>query len=153
MAVAFQGAGSPLGKVSDYLACLHKFHATTCVAEVDLLPRWRLFLPAQWSEASSPDINGGMDPNLVLAHLAHNAAVLQLHQSVAYPPAELRATTVSFPLEGSARTCTHAAGEISSISEEFVRRSAGLVHPLVSFCLFLAGRVLLGKHTLSFNFG
>lgn len=128
-----------------------RLNVVRCVTVVDPLSRWRLFLPAQWSEASSPDINGGMDPNLVLAHLAHNAAVLQLHQSVAYPPAELQATAVSFPLEGSARTCTHAAGEISSISEEFVRRSAGLVHPLVSFCLFLAGRVLLGKHALPFS--
>ncbi|KAK5171488.1 uncharacterized protein LTR77_004633 [Saxophila tyrrhenica] len=43
--------------------------------ELDIrLVRWRLFLPTQWAEASSPDINGGMDPNLVLAHLAHNAA-------------------------------------------------------------------------------
>lgn len=85
-----------------------------------------------------------MDPNLVLAHMAHNAAVLQLHQSVAYPPIELQVIAAALPSASSAKTCAHAAGEISAIADEYVRRSHGVVHPLVSFCLFLAGRVLVG---------
>ncbi|EON65998.1 hypothetical protein W97_05241 [Coniosporium apollinis CBS 100218] len=112
--------------------------------ELDLrLVKWRLFLPPKWRNASVLNQDGIMDPNLTLAHITHNTAVIQLHQCVAYPSPQWRACPVSLPSANSAETCITAACEVSTIAQQFLHLSPGITSPQFSFCLFIAGRVLL----------
>lgn len=84
-----------------------------------------------------------MDPNLTLAHITQNTAVIQLHQCIAFPPATLRAYRVALPSTSSAETCISAASEIGTIAQQFLQQTSGITHPQLGFCLFIAGRVLL----------
>ena len=84
-----------------------------------------------------------MDPNLTLAHITQNTAVIQLHQCIAFPPATLRAYRVALPSTSSAETCVSAASEIGTIAQQFLQQTSGITHPQLGFCLFIAGRVLL----------
>ncbi|KAF2116652.1 fungal-specific transcription factor domain-containing protein [Lophiotrema nucula] len=112
--------------------------------ELDLrLVKWRLFLPAQWKNASVLNQDGIMDPNLTLAHITHNTAVIQLHQCIAYPAPQWRACSIRLPSVPSSETCMAAAAEISTIAYQFLQQSNGITNPQFSFCLFIAGRVLL----------
>ena len=112
--------------------------------ELDLrLVKWRLFLPPQWRNASVLNQDNIMDPNLTLAHMTHNTAVIQLHQCIAYPAPQLRACPIVLPSATSSETCVAAATEIGTIAEQFLRQSPGITSPQFSFCLFIAGRVLL----------
>ncbi|KAH7134946.1 fungal-specific transcription factor domain-containing protein [Dendryphion nanum] len=116
--------------------------------ELDLrLVKWRLFLPPRWRNASVLNPDGIMDPNLTLAHMTHNTAIIQLHQSIAYPAPQLRACPVALPSIASAETCVAAASEISTIADQFLQQSTGITNPQFSFCLFIAGRVLLAHAT------
>lgn len=116
--------------------------------ELDLrLIKWRLFLPPQWRNASVLNQDGIMDPNLTLAHITHNTAVIQLHQCIAYPAPQWRASSIALPSTSSADTCLSAAAEISTIADMFLRQSMGVTNPQFSFCLFIAGRVLLAHST------
>lgn len=90
-----------------------------------------------------------MDPNLTLAHITHNAAVIQLHQSIAYPAKQWNRYSAILPSSTSAGTCLTAAKEIVMIAKEFLRATDGITNPQFSFCLFIAGRVLLGTVPLS----
>ncbi|KAF3914832.1 hypothetical protein ABW20_dc0103781 [Dactylellina cionopaga] len=122
----------------DMQICLMRFK------ELDLrLVKWRLFLPPKWRNASVLNQDGIMDPNLTLAHITHNTAVIQLHQFVAYPSAYWRACPVSLPSQASSETCIAAACEISTIAQQYLQLSPGITNPQFSFCLFIAGRVLL----------
>jgi hypothetical protein len=85
-----------------------------------------------------------MDPNLTLAHMTHNTAVIQLHQAVAYPHPQWQAKGIRLPSDTSAETCLAAAHEITTIAEQYLSQSFGITNPQFSFCLFIAGRVLLG---------
>ncbi|KAL0253010.1 hypothetical protein SLS55_010681 [Diplodia seriata] len=112
--------------------------------ELDLrLVRWRLFLPPKWRTACALNEDGNMDPNLTLAHITHNAAVIQLHQAIAYPVKQWHHYSATLPSSTSAGTCLTAAKEIVMIAKEFLRASDGITNPQFSFCLFIAGRVLL----------
>ncbi|KAL1642579.1 hypothetical protein SLS58_005348 [Diplodia intermedia] len=86
-----------------------------------------------------------MDPNLTLAHITHNAAVIQLHQAIAYPVKQWHHYSATLPSSTSAGTCLTAAKEIIMIAKEFLRASDGITNPQFSFCLFIAGRVLLDR--------
>ncbi|KAG9792271.1 hypothetical protein KCU88_g740, partial [Aureobasidium melanogenum] len=108
--------------------------------ELDLrLMKWRLYLPARWRNASAVNQDGIMDPNLTLAHMTHNTAVIQLHQAVAYP--EFRHLKMSS--RSSADMCLSAAHEITTIAEKYLAQCTTIANPQFSFCLFIAGRVLL----------
>ncbi|KAI8941889.1 hypothetical protein NX059_000003 [Plenodomus lindquistii] len=112
--------------------------------ELDLrLVRWRLFLPSRWHDARAPNSNGRMDPNLALAHMTHNTAVIQLHQCIAYPSPCWESSSIALPSNTSADTCVTAATEIGSIAQQFLQICSGIINPQFSFCLFVAGRVLL----------
>lgn len=116
--------------------------------ELDLrLVKWRLFLPTKWRNASVVNQDGIMDPNLTLAHITHNTAVIQLHQCIAYPAPQWRATTISLPSATSSETCIAAASEISTIADQYLRQNSGITAPQFSFCLFISGRVLLAHST------
>ena len=108
------------------------------------IARWRLFLPEKWRNASVLNTAGIMDPNLTLAHITHNTAVIQLHQCIAYPSTQWRTSGIKLPSAGSADTCITAALEISRIGQQYLRSNGGITNPQFSFCLFIAGRVILG---------
>ncbi|KAB8220936.1 fungal-specific transcription factor domain-containing protein [Aspergillus novoparasiticus] len=112
--------------------------------ELDLrLVQWKLFLPPKWRDASVLNADGIMDPNLTLAHTTHNTAVILLHQGIAYPPLHWQSCPVKLPSTSSAETCLEAASEISTIGQQFLLCSSILTNPQFSFCLFIAGRMLL----------
>ncbi|KAL4878463.1 fungal-specific transcription factor domain-containing protein [Aspergillus karnatakaensis] len=112
--------------------------------ELDLrLVQWKLFLPSKWREASTLNADGIMDSNLTLAHITHNTVVILLHQAIAYPPHHWKSSPVKLPSSSSAETCIEAASEISIIGQQFLLYSPMLTNPQFSFCLFIAGRMLL----------
>lgn len=84
-----------------------------------------------------------MDPNLTLAHITHNTAVILLHQGIAYPPAHWQSCPIKLPSASSAETCLEAASEIATIGHQFLSFSPIFTNPQFSFCLFIAGRMLL----------
>ena len=113
--------------------------------ELDLrLVSWKLFLPPKWAIARVEDNH--MDPNLTLAHLTHNTAVILLHQSIALPSAKWKSCPITLPSTTSGDTCITAAIEISTIASKFLSTMNGPANPQFSFCLFMAGRVLLGEY-------
>ncbi|KAE8397401.1 hypothetical protein BDV37DRAFT_292156 [Aspergillus pseudonomiae] len=112
--------------------------------ELDLrMVQWKFFLPPKWRDASVLNADGIMDPNLTLAHTTHNTAVILLHQGIAYPPLHWKSCPVKLPSTSSAETCLEAASEISTIGQQFLLCSPILTNPQFSFCLFIAGRMLL----------
>lgn len=78
--------------------------------------------------------------------MTHNTAVILLHQGIAYPPKYWESCAVRLPSSSSAETCIEAASEISKIAQQFLLCSPILTNPQFSFCLFIAGRMLL-THT------
>ncbi|KAF5974252.1 hypothetical protein FCOIX_8388 [Fusarium coicis] len=112
--------------------------------QLDLrLVQWKFFLPEKWRKACQFNNDGNLDPNLVLAHIAHNTAVVLLHQGLAYPPAEWQSLPVRLPSASSAETCQVAADEVATIAEQFLGHSNVLISPQFSFCLFVCGKMLL----------
>ncbi|KAJ5708157.1 hypothetical protein N7488_007958 [Penicillium malachiteum] len=102
-----------------------------------------LYLPPKWREASVLNSDGVMDPYLTLAHITHNTAVILLHQGIAYPPAHWQTCPIKLPSASSAETCLEAASEVATIGRQFLSFSPILTNPQFSFCLFIAGRMLL----------
>jgi hypothetical protein len=84
-----------------------------------------------------------MDPNLTLAHITHNTAVVLLHQGIAYPSPEWQSMPIKLPSASSAETCLAAAVEVAIIAEEFLRNTTLLTNPQFAFCLFVCGRMLV----------
>jgi hypothetical protein len=103
-----------------------------------------MFLPHQWNDSDvSRDVSViKMDPNLTLAHMSHNAAMILLHQHIAYPPATW-CDAVKLPSACSAETCQLAAVEIASIADKYLCYMGGIINSQFAFCAFVAGRVLL----------
>lgn len=91
-----------------------------------------------------------MDPNLTLAHITHNTAVVLLHQGIAYPSPEWQSMPINLPSNSSADTCLAAAVEVSIITEEFLRNADFLTNPQFAFCLFVCGRMLVA-HSLYYQ--
>lgn len=100
-------------------------------------------MPQKWREASVLNGDGVMDPNLTLAHITHNTAVILLHQGIAYPPPHWRNCPIKLPSASSAETCLDAASEIATIGRQFLSISPIFTNPQFSFCLFIAGRMIL----------
>lgn len=103
-----------------------------------------MFLPKQWQDSNvSRDILiTKLDPNLTACHISHNAAMILLHQHVAYPPTRWK-DVVKLPSSCSAETCHLAAVETSSIVQKYLRFMGGIVSSQFAFCAFIAARVLL----------
>ncbi|KAL6886754.1 fungal-specific transcription factor domain-containing protein [Trichoderma evansii] len=133
-----------VSKMRDVQLWLMKFK------QLDLrLVQWKLFLPERWREACVLN-DGIMDPNLTLAHITHNTAVVLLHQGIAYPSAEWQATTIRLPSASSAETCLAAATEVAIIADKFLQCSSILTNPQFAFCLFICGRMLLA-HAIHYS--
>ncbi|KAJ0114020.1 hypothetical protein J7T55_007854 [Diaporthe amygdali] len=124
--------------------------------QLDLrLVQWKIFLPERWREACALNEDGNMDPNLTLAHITHNVAVILLHQGIAYPSAKWQSVLptigVRLPSASSAETCLLAATEVVTIVERFLRDNpVTLTNPQFAFCLFICGRMLLA-HTAYYS--
>jgi len=119
--------------------------------ELDLrLVQWKLFLPEKWREASVYNANGSMDANLTLAHINHNAAVILLHQSIAYPSSQWAQSPIRLPSLSSAETCLAAANEISIIASKYLSSCTAVVAPQFAFSLFIGARNLL-SHALHYS--
>ena len=84
-----------------------------------------------------------MDPNLTLAHITHNTAVVLLHQFIAYSSIEWQNALITLPSASSAETCLAAATEVAIIAARFLQESPIITNPQFSFCLFICGRMLL----------
>lgn len=112
--------------------------------------RWKIYLPERWREACALNPDGIMDPNLTLAHITHNTAVVLLHQGVAYPSVEWQSMPIRLPSTSSAETCLVAATEVAIIAEKFLQGSDLLTSPQFAFCLFICGRMLLA-HSSYYN--
>jgi hypothetical protein len=84
-----------------------------------------------------------MDPNLTLAHITHNTAVVLLHQCIAYPSPDWQTTSIRLPSASSADTCMAAAREVSIIADKFLQGADFLTNPQFAFCLFICGRMLI----------
>jgi hypothetical protein len=106
--------------------------------------RWKDSLPERWRSPMSLNRDGYMDPNLTLAHLTHNTAIIQLHQFFAYPGPSVRPLLAAIPSAPSADACFQAASEICNLSCDYIKLNAGIINPQFSYCLFIAGRALLG---------
>jgi hypothetical protein len=87
-----------------------------------------------------------MDPNLALAHVTHNAAVILLHQVVAYPPPERATYSPVLPSASSAESCILAAKETCRIASDLSGVSQGLTSSQFAYCVFTAGRLFLSKY-------
>ncbi|KAF4459573.1 Zn(II)2Cys6 transcriptional activator [Fusarium albosuccineum] len=112
--------------------------------QLDLrLVQWKFFLPQGWQEACLVNIDGNLDPNLVLAHITHNTAVVLLHQGLAYPPPDWQSLPVRLPSASSSETCQAAAVEVAAIAAQFLAHSPVLTSPQFAFCLFVCGKMLL----------
>ncbi|RFU81205.1 zn2 cys6 dna-binding [Trichoderma arundinaceum] len=133
-----------VSKMRDVQLWLMKFK------QLDLrLVQWKVFLPERWREACVLN-DGIMDPNLTLAHITHNTAVVLLHQGIAYPSTEWQATTIRLPSASSAETCLAAATEVAIIADKFLQCSPILTNPQFAFCLFICGRMLLA-HAIHYS--
>lgn len=86
-----------------------------------------------------------MDPNLTLAHITHNTAVVLLYQAMAYPSPVWQSTSMKLPSASSAETCIAAAVEVSKIADHYLRNSPFLANHQMAFCLFVCGRMLLAN--------
>ncbi|RYP24653.1 hypothetical protein DL766_007236 [Monosporascus sp. MC13-8B] len=112
--------------------------------QLDLrLVQWKIFLPEKWREACALNADGNMDPNLTLAHMTHNTAVVLLHQCIAYPSPDWQASPIRLPSSSSAETCLAAAREVAIIADKFLQDADFLTNPQFAFCLFICGRMLL----------
>lgn len=109
------------------------------------LIKWKSNLPLQWQEARVRNLEPRMDPNLTLAHLIHNTSMILLHQFIAYPTAQWKATVVKLPQISSAGICLSAATENSTITQKYLMYNTGIADPQFSFCLFVSGRALLAQ--------
>ncbi|CAK7198459.1 hypothetical protein SEUCBS139899_001120 [Sporothrix eucalyptigena] len=119
--------------------------------QLDLrLVRWKLFLPERWRDANSRNADNNLDPNLVVAHMTHNTAVVLLHQSIAYPSSEwlsVLPAAIRLPSPSSAETCLAAATEVAAIAAHVLRGTSLLTNPQIAFCLFVCGRMVLAHST------
>ncbi|VUC30259.1 unnamed protein product [Clonostachys rosea] len=119
--------------------------------QLDLrLVQWKVLLPEKWREACVLNVDGNMDPNLTLAHISQNTAVVLLHQALAYPNPKWQSMTAVKPSSSSAETCQVAAKEVSIIAQKFLQNSSIPTSPQFAFCLFVCCRMLI-THATFYN--
>lgn len=114
--------------------------------ELDLrLVHWKMLLPQKWK--ANPNLTRQvplMDPNLTTAHVTHNASMILLHQTIAYPPSHWPFRN-RLPSGCSADACYSAGTEIATITQKYLSKSLSNspVGSQYAFCIFIAARVLL----------
>ena len=114
--------------------------------ELDLrLVHWKMLLPQKWK--ANPNLTRQvplMDPNLTTAHVTHNASMILLHQTIAYPPLHWGFRN-RLPSGCSAEACYSAGVEIATITHKYLSKSLNEspIGSQYAFCIFIAARVLL----------
>ncbi|KAF6803389.1 fungal specific transcription factor [Colletotrichum musicola] len=115
--------------------------------ELDLrLVHWKKFLPQRWKnpdDTHNPVTAAAMDPNMTLAHVAHNTSLIFLHQRVAYPSEEIK--HLKLPSACSAETCFLSAVQTANISSKYLQQGivTNAMAPLFSLCIFASAKILL----------
>ncbi|UNI13368.1 hypothetical protein JDV02_000118 [Purpureocillium takamizusanense] len=107
------------------------------------LLQWELCLTHRWRDVRV--VNGYIDPNLTLAHMTHNAAIIMLHRRLAHPPPQSKAWLSGLVSAASKEACVMAAMKIDKISRRYLAVSEGIAPHQFTFCLFVAGQVLLAQ--------
>ncbi|KAF1734907.1 Transcriptional activator protein acu-15 [Beauveria bassiana] len=115
---------------------LHKFRQLD-----SRLLQWELCLTHRWREVRVVD--GYIDPNLTIAHMTHNAAIITLHSRLACPPRQARAWLSSLVSGASKEACVMAAMKIDRIARRFLEASSGIPPHQFVLCMYIAGKVLL----------
>ncbi|KAJ8109655.1 hypothetical protein OPT61_g7304 [Boeremia exigua] len=114
--------------------------------ELDLrLVHWKMLLPQKWK--ANPNLTRQvplMDPNLTTAHITHNASMILLHQTIAYPPLHWGFCN-RLPSSCSAEACYSAGVEIATITRKYLSKSLSdsPIGSQYAFCIFIAARALL----------
>ncbi|KAM3503578.1 hypothetical protein MY10362_004112 [Beauveria mimosiformis] len=119
---------------------LHKFRQLD-----SRLLQWELCLTHRWREVRVVD--GYIDPNLTIAHMTHNAAIITLHSRLACPPRQARAWLSSLVSGASKEACVMAAMKIDRIARRFLEASSGIPPHQFVLCIYIAGKVLLQWNT------
>ncbi len=88
-------------------------------------------------------VNGYIDPNLTLAHLTHNAAIIVLHQPLAYPSAPSQPWLSELVSAASREACVMAATKINKIAHRFLNAGDGIPTHQFVYCLHLAGQLFI----------
>ncbi|KAJ3494520.1 hypothetical protein NLG97_g4029 [Lecanicillium saksenae] len=101
------------GQLSSWL---HKFRQLD-----SRLLQWELCLTHRWREVRVVD--GYIDPNLTIAHMTHNAAIITLHGRLAQPPKQAREWLSSLVSGASKEACVMAAIKIDRIARRFLDAS------------------------------
>ncbi|OAA69343.1 Transcription factor [Akanthomyces lecanii RCEF 1005] len=119
---------------------LHKFRQLD-----SRLLQWELCLTHRWREVRV--IDGYIDPNLTIAHMTHNAAIISLHSRLAQPPRQARAWLSSLVSGASKEACVMASIKIDRIARRFLDASFGIPPHQFALCLYIAAKVLLHWNT------
>ncbi|OAQ87949.1 C6 transcription factor [Purpureocillium lilacinum] len=82
------------------------------------LLQWELCLTHRWRDVRV--VNGYIDPNLTLAHMTHNAAIIMLHRRLAHPPPQSKAWLSGLVSAASKEACVMAAMKIDKISRRYL---------------------------------
>ncbi|KAJ6785235.1 hypothetical protein PWT90_05113 [Aphanocladium album] len=115
---------------------LHKFRQLD-----SRLLQWELCLTHRWREVRVVD--GYIDPNLTIAHMTHNAAIITLHSRLAQPPRQARAWLSSLVSGASKEACVVAAIKIDRIARRFLDASSGIPPHQFALCIYIACNTLL----------
>ncbi|OAQ58312.1 transcription factor [Pochonia chlamydosporia 170] len=100
------------------------------------LLQWELRVAKRWRGDTS---NGDTDPNLTLAHLTYNAAILALHRTLAYPPDFTQSWLTERISAESRETCMMAANKIATIAKCYLDTNNGIPPHQFVLCLYIAG--------------
>lgn len=111
------------------------------------LQRWELCLAHCWRDVRV--VNGYIDPNLTLAHMTHNSAIIILHQELAYCAPSSRAWLSSLVSAASREASVMAAMKIAKIAARYLGASDGIPPHQFVFCLYTAGQLFLRKSDYS----
>ncbi|EFY94894.1 fungal specific transcription factor domain protein [Metarhizium robertsii] len=127
-----------LNKSSQLSSWLNKFRHLD-----SRLLQWELCLTHRWRDVRVVD--GYIDPNLALAHMTHNAAIIVLHRRLAYPPASSRAWLSALVSAASREACVMAAIKMNRIANRYLDASDGIPPHQFVFCLYIAGELFLSQ--------
>lgn len=110
------------------------------------LLQWELCLTHRWRDVRV--VNGYIDPNLTVAHMTHNAAIILLHQWLACPPPQSTSSWLSGLVSAASKeACVTASNKIDRIARKYLAVSDGIAPFQFAFYLYIAGQFLLCKAT------
>ncbi|ATY62339.1 C6 transcription [Cordyceps militaris] len=115
---------------------LHKFRQLD-----SRLLQWELCLTHRWREVRVVD--GYIDPNLTMAHMTHNAAIVTLHSRLATPPRQARVWLSSLVSGASKEACVMASIKIDRIARRFLDASTGIPPHQFALCIYIAAKALI----------